>query len=281
MAISVDVASTVSNLTYFVPPADGTAAYQYVNADPVTGKAPNNYTRNQYTVEVENVRGKEDQYKLDEAGFQFVQYPAKHKSFEDDEEIKTEYYAESVELLKSVTGASRVVIFDHTVRRNRPDQIDDGPQKRKPLPQVHIDQTPKSADDRAHRHLPPADTPALLQKRFQIVNVWRPINNPAWDWPLACCDYRSVDRKADPLPVKLIYPDMEGEFYGVTFSEVHKWKYLRGMTPEEAVLIKCYDSVADGSVSEYTPHTAFKDHSAPADAPFRESIELRAFVFYD
>ena len=42
-----------------------------------------------------------------------------------------------------------------------------------------------------------------------------------------------------------------------------------------------YDSVQDGSVALWTPHTAFRDLSAPKDAPFRESIELRAFLFYD
>ncbi len=42
-----------------------------------------------------------------------------------------------------------------------------------------------------------------------------------------------------------------------------------------------FDSVQDGSVATFTPHTAFEDPSAPADAALRESIELRAFVFYD
>ncbi|TFK19498.1 hypothetical protein FA15DRAFT_759998 [Coprinopsis marcescibilis] len=279
MAIA-DVPSTVSNLTYFIPPVDGRPAYQYVNADPATGKAAHNYDRKQYPVEVENIRGQEDRYLLNEAGFQFLHYPTKHTlTFDDDERIKREYYPDSVELLKNFTGASHVVVFDHTVRRHRPDEIDDGPAKRKPLPQVHIDQTPKSVRDRAHRHIGP-NAETLLKKRCQLVNVWRPINHAAWDVPLACCDYRSVDPN-DPLPITLIYPDMEGEFYGVAYSPEHRWKYMRGMTPDEALLIKCYDSIQDGSVALWTPHTAFKDPSAPKDAPFRESIELRAFLFYD
>jgi hypothetical protein len=36
----------------------------------------------------------------------------------------------------------------------------------------------------------------------------------------------------------LIYPDREGETYGVQFNPEHKWKYMKGMTPEEIVLIK-------------------------------------------
>jgi hypothetical protein len=42
-----------------------------------------------------------------------------------------------------------------------------------------------------------------------------------------------------------------------------------------------FDSVQDGSVAVLTPHTAFEDPSTPKDAPLRESIELRALVFYD
>ncbi len=42
-----------------------------------------------------------------------------------------------------------------------------------------------------------------------------------------------------------------------------------------------FDSVQDGSVAILTPHTSFNDPTTPADAPLRESIELRALVFYD
>jgi hypothetical protein len=46
------------------------------------------------------------------------------------------------------------------------------------------------------------------------------------------------------------------------------------------VLIKCYDS-QDGGIATVTPHSAFVDPNTPANAPRRQSIELRALVFYD
>jgi hypothetical protein len=52
------------------------------------------------------------------------------------------------------------------------------------------------------------------------------------------------------------------------------------MTPDEALLIKCYDSATDGR-ARFAPHTAFIDPSAPWDAPPRESIELRMLVFHN
>ena len=103
---------------------------------------------------------------------------------------------------------------------------------------VHIDQTPQSAADRVKRHLPPDDVPKLLAGRFQIINLWRPIKHAAWDWPLALCEGRSVDAAKDLIPTTLKYPDRDGETFSVTFSEAHRWKYLRGMEPDEGVLIK-------------------------------------------
>jgi len=233
------------------------------------------------TVVIENIRGKEDSVSLDTAGFQYYKHTSKHITFANDEEIFREYYPESIELIKKLTGASRVELFDHTIRRRRPEQVDDAPDRRQPVAQVHVDQTTASSIARVHRHLPASDAPKLLEKRFQIINLWRPISHPAIDWPLALCDYRSIDIKKDVFPVALVYPDREGETMGVKSNENHKWKYLYGMTPDEIVLIKCFDSIQDGSVAICTPHTGFSDSTTPEGTPLRESIELRALVFYD
>lgn len=108
---------------------------------------------------------------------------------------------------------------------------------------MHVDQTTAAAIARVHRHLPSSLAPSLLERRFQILNLWRPIGHEALDWPLALCDYSSVDVKADLHPVTLVYPDREGETFGVKFNPNHKWKYLRGMKPDELVLIKWYASI--------------------------------------
>lgn len=275
--------STLATLSYFVPPPNGEKAYQHISADPLTGERERNYTRADHAVVIENLRGKEDlEATLDTAGFQFFKRPAKYTTFDNgDEEIVKEYYPESIELIKELTGASRVALFDHTIRRRRPGELDDSPSKRQPVSQVHVDQTTAASIARVHRHLPASDVPDLLKRRFQIINLWRPISHVALDWPLGLCDYRSVDPEKDVVPVTLVYPDREGETLGVKFNPDHRWRYFRGMTPDELVLIKCFDSVQDGSVAVFTPHTGFEDPTTPKDAPLRESIELRALVFYD
>ncbi|KAI6112232.1 hypothetical protein EDD16DRAFT_1603571 [Pisolithus croceorrhizus] len=57
--------------------------------------------------------------------------------------------------------------------------------------------------------------------------------------------------------------------------------YKSAMDPEDIILFKCSDSIQDGSVATFVAHTSFEDPKTPKDAPFRESIELRALVFYD
>jgi hypothetical protein len=123
------------------------------------------------------------------------------------------------------------------IRRHRPGQVDDSPEKRQPVPRVHVDQTPESARARVYRHVPD-DADELVKKRYQIINLWRPINHPAHAWPLALCDYNTVDAKRDLVPMTLRYPDREGETFAVLFNPQQRWKYVSSLTPEEGVLIK-------------------------------------------
>ncbi|KAH7908715.1 hypothetical protein BJ138DRAFT_1090791 [Hygrophoropsis aurantiaca] len=273
--------STVSaGLDYFTLPADGTRPYINTHPDPQTGIRGRNWTPKEHPVEIENIREKEDEYTLDTAGFQYYKRPSKHITFSNDAEIKEEYYPESIALIQELTGASKVVLFDHTIRRHRPSEIETDETNRQPVSEVHVDQTSASATARVHRHLPADEANELVKKRFQIINLWRPIHHPAIDYPLTLCDYRSVDITEDLTPVALLYPDRQGETLGVKYNPNHKWKYQKDMAQSEIVLIKCFDSLQDGSVAILTPHTGFKDKTTPKDAPLRESIELRALVFY-
>lgn len=112
--MTISQTTVTANLSYFSPPADGSKGYININTDPATGERKQNWVREPHDVPIENVRGKEDAYTLDTTGFQFYTEPAKHTSFENDEEVKNEYYPESIELVKRLTGAARVVPFDHS-----------------------------------------------------------------------------------------------------------------------------------------------------------------------
>lgn len=124
------------------------------------------------------------------------------------------------------------------IRRHVPGLQTADPTKRQPGRGVHIDQTLVAAANRVHRHLPADEAPELLKKRFQIINLWRPINHPAWDTPLALCDYTSVTPDQDLVPSQLLYATYEGENYSVRYNPEHRWKYVSGLKPEEYILIK-------------------------------------------
>jgi hypothetical protein len=77
----------------------------------------------------------------------------------------------------------------------------------------------------------------------------------------------------------LVYRDRVGETYAITYNPSHRWFYFPQMQQNEVLLIKCFDSATDGK-ARFAAHTAFDDPTSPADAPSRESIELRTLIFY-
>jgi hypothetical protein len=48
----------------------------------------------------------------------------------------------------------------------------------------------------------------------------------------------------------------------------------------EASMLKCYDSVTDGSLSRWSFHTACIDSTVPRDTRCRRNVVVRSFVFF-
>ncbi len=141
---------------------------------------------------------------------------------------------------------------------------------------MHVDHTATSGPQRV-RDLLPDEADELLKGRVQVINLWRPINHPVYDAPLAVAEASSV-RFEELIPSDLIYQHRIGETYNVVFSPEHRWHYVRHQRPDEVLLIKCYDSRTD--VARFAPHTAFLASDVPEGVPPRESIELRTLVFH-
>jgi hypothetical protein len=246
--------------------------------EPPTGVPRTTAVYRDHTVTIRDVRPVAATLSLEREGFQLVSAASSVQDFNDAEAIQTLYYAETVSMLKELTGALRVVVFDHTIRRRIPgatDRTDGIP--RQPVPRVHNDYTVKSGPQRV-RDLLGEDARELLRRRFAVINVWRPIRGPIQDAPLAVADAQSIDSD-DLVATDLIYPDRTGEIYYVKFSPSHRWFYASAMRQDEVMLIKCFDSADDGR-ARFVPHSAFDDPTTPAGASPRESIELRTLVFY-
>ena len=81
----------------------------------------------------------------------------------------------------------------------------------------------------------------------------------------------------DLIATDQVFPDRVGEIYQVAHGQHQRWFHASEMQPDEVLLIKGWDSLDDGR-ARFTPHGAFTLLHTAADAPARESIEVRTFV---
>jgi len=264
-----------AELNYLAPVAGKPRTYAF---DPPPGEPKSTALPEPHVLPIFDGRLIAKNFSLDREGFELVRHPTVVRNFYDDEEVRRVYYPLVEAFLRATLKADRVFIFDHTVRRRvegAPDIRGAGP--RQPATRVHVDQTVTSGANRVHEHLPD-EAEELLKGRVQVINLWRPIRGPVRDTPLAMLDGTTV-KESDLVASDLIYPNRSGETYSVKFSPDHRWFYFPEMTPDEAILLKCYDSATDGR-TRFGPHTAFVDPTTPAGTPPRESIELRTLVFH-
>jgi hypothetical protein len=251
-----------------------------------TGEKPATYSRElgsqrkgtyqEHLVNILNGRPIVDQFSLEREGFVFVKHDTKVSDFYNEEEIRSVYYPEIEQLVKETSGAQRVLVFDHTLRAG-----DSATREEKkisgPVRNAHNDYTEWSGPQRV-RDLLPDEAEGLLQHRFAIVQVWRPIRESVQREPLAIADARSIGTK-ELIASARVYPDRVGETYHMTFNPDHRWYYFPNMERNEALVFKTFDSARDGR-ARWTAHAAFDDPTSRPHAPPRESIEMRTLAFF-
>src|SRR6266852_2180271 len=105
------------------------------------------------TVAIRNGRELLSKFSLDTNGFVLTEHETAVRDFYDPDEVKSVYYPEVEHLIKRVTGAERVVVFDHIVRN--PVLAERGEKGvRAPARVVHNDYSFKSAPRRVRDLLP-------------------------------------------------------------------------------------------------------------------------------
>ena len=245
------------------------------------GKGLDNYQGEmvEHDIRVVNGRAFKDQLELDVHGFALTETPTAVRDFYDDEEVKRLYYPEMEKLVAAATGASKVVVFDHTIRVDDRGKMD-REKVRAPVTGMHNDFTRRSAPQRVRDLLPPDEAEARLKKRYGSINVWRPIVSPVETRPLAICSFDSIADK-DLVAAERHYPDGRiGGIYYLVHNPAQRWFYFPRMAGDEVILLKCYDSLEDGT-ARWTAHGSFEDPNSPANPIPRESIEIRTLYFFD
>ena len=217
-------------------------------------------------------------------GFELCNAKSDVSDFQDSGLVERAYYPECVELACAVTGGSSAIVFDHSLRKReagRP-QLTFGRSGNGTQPggvgRVHNDYS-EASGQRRFGLLMHTTGGIAVDRRYCIINIWRPIKSPVVDTPLAVCDARTVQVR-DLVVSEIRYPDRTGEIYLFNRSDQHSWYYYPEMHRDEALVFKQYDSLVSG-VARFTPHAAFDLPEIPNDAPLRESIEVRCLVLFD
>jgi hypothetical protein len=219
-----------------------------------------------------------DKLDLDKQGFILTKFDTAVTDFYDDEEVRSVYYPEMEQIVKQATGCSKVVVFDHTIRVDNEDTQTEL-KVRGPVRNMHNDFTRNSAPQRVRDLLPPEEAEVRLKKRYGSINVWRPIVGPVETAPLAICGWDSIEEK-NLIAAERRYNDRIGGVLHLVHNPEQRWYYFPRMEREEVVLLKCFDSLEDGT-AKWTCHGSFKDPNSPSDARPRESIEIRTLYFFD
>ena len=242
-----------------------------------TDREKSQWPYTEYDVRIADMRPIKDQLALERNGFVLVNQNSAVRDFFDPEEVERVYLPEIVELLSEVTGADKVITFGTMVRTDR-EGIAEG---NLPAYGAHVDYGDRTVRQFATDVLGEDEAEHWLQGRYMLINVWRPIS-VVRRAPFAVCDARTVFRTdmydsevrgglGDPNR-----PTLYG--FSVGFNPQQRWYYVPQMRPDEVLAFKLFDS--DAAAVQWTAHSAFTHPDTPADAPPRESIEVRTIAFF-
>ena len=179
-------------------------------------------------------------------------------------------------LVKAESGASRVVVFDHTLRTGD-DAMRQQLKIREVVPRVHNDYTEWSAPQRRARHSTRRSRrPAQAAFRGRAGGVrWPP---PVESSPLAMCDARSIS--LDDLVIsERRYPGRVGQTYAIVYNPDHKWFWFPRMRRDEAIVFK----VLTRRKTAARAGPRIRASTIPPRRPTRaraESIEIRTLAFF-
>jgi len=273
-----------ATLTYIAPSTE--PLYNYYLMEPPDGRKPSNEVPDPREVTIRDLRLED--CRLDVQGFELVSFRPTVEDIYDPTQRAASFDPEVAALVKRCTGAIEARVFSPFLRGEEAQRRNPGSISA-PSAFVHVDFTHESGPMYFEQILGD-DANRLRGRRYAIINVWRPIVGPLQDRPLTLCDARTV--RAPDLARSKAYSRMddqglnsgtgkvyEAETYAVTYNRAHRWYFAPEMMPDEAVLLKNYDSALSG-VSRFTPHTSFTDPNSPASLVPRASIEVRVLTVW-
>ncbi len=236
---------------------------------------------------------------MDRLGVSLAHCESRCENFYDAAEVERVFYPEMEKLLlEFFPGATDALVFNHDVfdKDYEGDRTEDQDARNPGVNAEYVNLVHNDLNDNSGRvrcrelltrnlrnfgreqRYSEAEADAKMSRRFMSINLAKPMETVR-QYPFVLCAWPSFADQPYITDYR-IYDDRVGETTRFTHRPDHEWYWLPGQTPTEVSMLKCYDSVTDGSVSRWSFHTASFDPTAPDDAPCRRNVVVRSFVFF-
>ncbi len=236
---------------------------------------------------------------MDKLGVSLARIESKCRNFYDSAEVERVFYPEIENLLlEFFPDATDALVYNHDVfdKDYRGDRTEDQDAKNPGVNGRYVNLVHNDLNDNSGRvrcrelltknlrnfgreqHYTEAEADTKMSRRFMSINLAKPMETVG-QFPFVLCAWPSFADQPYITNYR-IYDDRVGETTRFTYRPDHEWYWLPRQKPTEVSMLKCYDSVTDGSVSRWSFHTACIDPTAPADAPCRKNVVVRSFVFF-
>jgi hypothetical protein len=236
---------------------------------------------------------------MDKLGVALAHCESKCKNFYDAAEVERVFYPEMEKLLlEFFPGATDALVYNHDVfdKEYKGAVKEDQANKDPGVNTFYADLVHNDLNDNSGRvrcrelltqnlrnfgrtqHYTEAEADAKMARRFMSINLAKPMETIRQN-PFVLCAWPSFADQPYITNYR-IYDDRVGETTRFTYRPTHEWYWIPQQQPTEVSMLKCYDSVTDGSVSRWSFHTSSIDPTAPTDAPCRRNVVVRSFVFF-
>ena len=236
---------------------------------------------------------------MDRLGVSLAHLESKCANFYDSAEVERVFYPEIEKLLlEFFPDATDALVYNHDVfdKDYAGDRTEDQEAKNPGVNKnyaniVHNDLNDNSGRVRCRelltknlrnfgreQHYTEEEADAKMSRRFMSINLAKPMETVG-QFPFVLCAWPSFADQPYITNYR-VYDDRVGETTRFTYRPDHEWYWFPRQKPTEVSMLKCYDSVTDGSVSRWSFHSACIDPTAPADAPCRKNVVVRSYVFF-
>jgi len=236
---------------------------------------------------------------MDKLGISLAHCESKCNNFYDAEEVEQVFYPEMEKLLLDFfPDATDALVYNHDVfnKDYEGDRTEDQDNKNPGVNAAYANLVHNDLNDNSGRvrcrelliknlrnfgrtqNFTPAQADAKMSNRFMSINLAKPMETVQQN-PFVLCAWPSFADQPYITNYR-VYDDRVGETTRFTHRPDHDWYWLPEQRPNEVSMLKCYDSVTDGSVSRWSFHSACIDPRMPRGTPCRKNVVVRSYVFF-